>query len=199
MQRQLLVAGVPSGAQAFSGAWAVRTEADAPSCASGQWQELRLEVRGTPLSPAVPPPPAAAPSGPQLDMAMLDGILGYTGRANGSIVQYSVGRSESIMEMGHELLPSMGVATAINFQATGPNTAAITGDFVMTESEVNAVARALRANGIEVTAVHQHHLGEEPRLFYMHFWANDDPAKLAQGLRSGLDQTNSARLSPAGL
>jgi hypothetical protein len=88
----------------------------------------------------------------------------------------------------------MGVATAINFQPTGPSTAAITGDFVMTDTEVNAVARALRANGIEVTAMHQHHLGEEPRLFYMHFWANDDPAKLAQGLRAALDQTNSAAL-----
>ena len=57
---------------------------------------------------------------------------------------------------------------------------------------MNAVAQTLRASGIEVTAVHQHHLGEEPRLFYMHFWANDDPAKLAGGLRAALDQTNSA-------
>jgi Domain of Unknown Function (DUF1259) len=151
-----------------------------------------LSASGTPLSPAVPPPPPAAPSGSQLDMDMLNGILGYTGRANGSIVQYSVARSESIMEMGHQLLPAMGVSTAINFQPTGPTTAAITGDFVMLESEVGPVARALRANGIDVTAIHQHHLGEQPRLFYMHFWANDDPAKLARGIRAALDQTNSA-------
>src|ERR1700687_3296403 len=96
--------------------------------------------------------------------------------------------------MGHELLPAMGVATAIKLQPTGPSNAAITGDFVMPDAEVNAVARALRSNGIEVTAIHQHHLGEEPRLFYMHFWANDDPAKLAQGLRSALDETKSAAL-----
>jgi hypothetical protein len=163
---------------------------DALQLAQGLHQAL--SASGTPLSPAVPPPPPAAPSGPQLDMPMLNSILGYTGRASGSIVQYSIGRAESIMEMGHPLLPSMGVATAINFQPTGPSTAAITGDFVMTESEVNPVARALRANGIEVTAIHQHHLGEQPRLFYMHFWANDDPAKLASGLRAALDQTNSA-------
>jgi hypothetical protein len=151
-----------------------------------------LSASGTPLSPAFPPPPPATPSGPQLDMDMLNGILGSAGRANGSIVQYSIARPESIMEMGHELLPSMGVATAINFQPTGASTAAITGDFVMVESEVNGVAHTLRANGIDVTAIHQHHLGEQPRLFYMHFWANGDPAQLAHGLRAALDQTNTA-------
>jgi hypothetical protein len=163
---------------------------DALQMAQGLHQALSASA--TPLSPAVPPPAPAAASGPQLDMGMLDGILGYTGRANGSIVQYSIGHSSSIMEMGHELLPAMGVSTALNFQPTGPGTAAITGDFLMTDSEVNAVARALRANGIEVTAMHQHHLGENPRMFYMHFWANDDPAKLAEGLRAALDQTSSA-------
>jgi hypothetical protein len=152
-----------------------------------------LSASATPLSPSVPPPAPAPLSGPQLDMAMLDGILGYGGRANGSIVQYSVGRSESILEMGRQLLPAMGVATAINFQPTGAGTAAITGDFVLLGTEVDSVASTLRSNGIQVTAMHQHHIGEEPRLFYMHFWANDDPARLAQGLRAALDQTNSAR------
>jgi hypothetical protein len=151
-----------------------------------------LSASATPLSPAVPPPAPATPSGPQLDIGMLDGILGYTGRANGSVVQYSVPRAESIVEMGHQLLPAMGVTTVLNFQPTGASTAAITGDFALTGNEVEAVARALRANGIEVTAMHQHHIGEDPRLFYMHFWANDDPAGLARGLRAALDQTNSA-------
>jgi hypothetical protein len=157
-------------------------------------QELHqaLSASATPLSPAVPPPPPAAPGGQLLDIGLLDGILGYSGRANGSIVQYTVARSESIVEMGHLLLPAMGVATAINFQPTGPSTAAITGDFALTGPEVEPVASALRANGIDVTAMHQHHIGEEPRLFYMHYWANDDPAKLARGLRAALDQTNSA-------
>jgi hypothetical protein len=146
----------------------------------------------TPLSPDVPPPPAAAPSGPQLDMAALDSILGYS-------VQYSIARSETITEMGHELLPAMGVSTALNFQPTGPSTAAITGDFVMRDSEVNPVANALRANGIEVTAIHQHHLNEQPKLYYMHFWANDDPAKLATGLRAAVDQTASVAPAPQAL
>src|SRR5919202_3675076 len=94
-----------------------------------------LSPSATPLSPAVPPPPPAAPSGPQLDVGMLDGMLGHTGRASGSVVQYSIARAERITEMGHMLLPAMGVATAINFQPTGPGTAAITGDFVLMGSE----------------------------------------------------------------
>ena len=154
-----------------------------------------LASSATPLSPAVPQPPAAAPSGPQLDVGMLDGALGYNGKANGSIVQYTVARAETITEGGHELLASQGVATALNFQPTGPETAAITGDFAIVSGEVNPVAQALRANGIDVTATHQHHLSEQPKIYYMHFWANDDPAKLAVGLRAALDQTNSATAS----
>ncbi len=89
--------------------------------------------------------------------------------------------------------PSMGVATALNFQPTGNAKAAITGDFVLTGKEVNPVMKALRENGIEVTAVHSHMLTEEPRLFFMHFWANDDAAKLAKGLRAALELTNSKK------
>ena len=89
--------------------------------------------------------------------------------------------------------PSMGVATALNFQPTGNSKAAITGDFVLLGSEVNPVLQALRENGIEVTALHSHMLMEEPRLFFMHFWANDDALKLAKGLRAALDKTNSAK------
>jgi Domain of Unknown Function (DUF1259) len=155
-----------------------------------------LAPSATPLSPAVPPAPASPPSGPQLDVGMLDGILGFGGRANGSVVQYTIGRAETIIENGHELLPSMGVATALNFQPTGENTAAITGDFILLDSEVNPVAQALRANGIDVTAMHQHHIGEQPKVYYMHFWANDDPATLAGGLRTALDQTRSALQAP---
>jgi uncharacterized protein DUF1259 len=88
---------------------------------------------------------------------------------------------------------SMGTGIAINFQATGGGKAAITGDFVLTASEVNPVLLALREHGIEVTAVHNHMLNEEPRLFFMHFWANDDAAKLATGLRAALDRVNVAK------
>jgi hypothetical protein len=81
----------------------------------------------------------------------------------------------------------------MNFQPTGNGKAAITGDLVLTAQEVNPVLRVLRDNGIEVTALHNHMLDDEPRLFFMHFWANDDAAKLARGLRSALDKMNVAR------
>ena len=74
--------------------------------------------------------------------------------------------------------------------ALGPGKAAITGDFVLIASEVNPVIKALRENGIEVTALHSHMLTETPRLFFMHFWANDNALKLARGLRAGLDKVN---------
>src|SRR5262249_35788451 len=140
-----------------------------------------LAPSATPLSPAVPPPPAAPPSGPQLDTGLLDSILGLSGRANGAVVQYSIGRAETITENGHQLLPAMGVATALNFQPAGASTAAITGDFSLVGSEVESVAQALRSNGIDVTAMHQHHINEQPKIYYMHFWANGDPGTLAQG------------------
>jgi hypothetical protein len=96
-------------------------------------------------------------------------------------------------EDGMTVPPALGVATAINFQPTGDGKAAITGDFVLLGKEANPVMKALRDNGIQVTALHSHMLTEEPRLFFMHFWANDDAAKLARGLRVALDQTNSKK------
>ncbi len=128
-----------------------------------------------------------------LDVKKLDTILGRQGKLNGWVIQYSIPRSEKVMEHGIDIPASMGVATSINFEPTGMGNAAITGDFVMTAGEVNNVVRALRENGIAVTALHSHMLDEEPRLFFLHFWANDDAAKLAVGLRAALDKTNSAR------
>jgi hypothetical protein len=89
----------------------------------------------------------------------------------------------------------MGTATSINFQPTGNGRAAITGDFVLIGSEVNPVIRALRDNGIQVTAVHSHMLTEDPRLFFMHFWANDEAGKLAKGLRAALDKMDVKKTS----
>lgn len=142
------------------------------------------------------PPESAAPGAPQkidLNTDQVDQALGRKGKDNNGIYQVSAPRAESIKEGGMEIPPSMGVATAINFQPTGGGKAAITGDFVLIASEVNPVIAALRQNGIEVTALHSHMLNEEPRLFFMHFWANDDAAKLARGLKAALDKTNSAR------
>ena len=125
-----------------------------------------------------------------LDKAAIDRVLGAQGKDNGGVLQYGFPRAEKIKEAGMEVPPAMGSAIGINFQPTGGGKAAITGDFVLTAKEVNPVAKALRENGIEVTAVHNHMLDEQPRLFFMHFWANDDAQKLAKGLRAALDKVN---------
>ena len=128
-----------------------------------------------------------------LDTTELDQIMGRQGKASGGVYHFTVPRAEAITEAGMEIPPAMGTATAINFQPTGDEKAAITGDFVMTAKEVNPVIRALREQGIQVSALHNHMLEEEPRLFFMHFWANDDAQKLARGLRAALDQMNVAK------
>jgi len=124
------------------------------------------------------------------DSKQLDQIMGYNGKLNGGVYQFGIPRAEKIVDEGMEVPPAMGTATAINFQPTGSGKAAITGDFVLIPSEVNPVIQALRANSIEVTALHSHMINEEPRTLYMHFWANDDATKLARGLRAALDKTH---------
>jgi hypothetical protein len=147
----------------------------------------------TPLAPATTG--AAPPAQPAIDLdtAQLDQIIGAKGQANGGVYQFNVPRRDPIKEHGVELTPvgPMGVATAINFQSTGGGKAAITGDYVLIGEEVNPVIKELRANGIEITAIHSHMLTEQPRLIFMNFWANDDALKLARGLRAALNKTAS--------
>jgi len=142
-----------------------------------------------------PPPTPAAANPPELgfDSKQVDAILGRNGKNNNGVYQFAISRAEKVVEGGMETPSSMGLATSINFQSTGAGKAAITGDFVLIAKEVNPVIKALRQNGIAVTALHSHMLDEQPRLFFMHFWANDDAQKLAKGLRAAVDQTNSAK------
>ena len=146
-----------------------------------------LSVSKTPLEPSAT---SAQPPAIDLDTAQLDQIIGAKGQANGGVYQFGVPRRDPVTMDGMPITPAgpMGLATGIGFQPTGGGKAAITGDFVMVSSEVNPVIKTLRANGIEVTAVHSHMLDEQPRLFFMHFWANDDAIKLAKGLRGALDE-----------
>jgi hypothetical protein len=146
-------------------------------------------------TPLTPPAAPATPAPIDLDTAQLDAIVGAKGQANGGVYQFGVPRRDPVSENGMQIAPAgpMGLATAINFQPTGGGKAAITGDFVVAGEEVNPVIKALRASGIEVTAIHSHMLTEQPRLIFMHFWANDDAIKLAKGLRAALDKTASAK------
>jgi hypothetical protein len=129
----------------------------------------------------------------ELDTGKLDELIGVKGKVNGGVYQFSVPRRDPVTENGMPVPPPMGTATAINFQPTGDGKAAIAGDFVVTAAEVNPMIRALRENGIEVAAIHSHMLEENPRLFFVHFWANDDAIKLANGLRAALEKTAIAK------
>ncbi len=149
-----------------------------------------LAASKTPLGT---PAAAAAPPAIDLDTAKLETTIGVKGNNNGGVYAFGVPRRNDITMDGLAVTPPgpLGLATGIGFQPTGGGKAAITGDFVMIDEEVNPVIKALRDNGIEVTALHSHMLTEQPRLFFMHFWANDDALKLARGLRAALDKTAS--------
>lgn len=135
---------------------------------------------------------AAAPSTQvaqiDLDTAKLDQILGAKGKVNGGVYQFSLPRRDAVTENGMSVSPAMGTGTGINFQPTGDGKAAIAGDFVVTAEELNPMITALRQNGIEVVAIHSHMLQEQPRLFFVHFWANDNAVKLANGLEAALSK-----------
>ncbi|MBV9812442.1 MAG: DUF1259 domain-containing protein [Acetobacteraceae bacterium] len=146
-----------------------------------------LSESKTPMSA---PAPAASPAPPiDLDTAKVEEIMGAKGQVNGGVLQFGVPRRDPVTEGGVAIPPPMGSANAINFQPTGGGKAAVTGDFVLAGDEVNPVIRMLRQNGIEVTAIHSHMLDEQPRMFFVHFWANDDALKLAKGLRAALDKS----------
>lgn len=164
---------------------------------SGHGDEVKIAtaIRAALTRSATPLDTASSGPAPALDLdtAAIRTALGYGGRANGGVYGINVPRAETIRKGRNEVPASMGLATVMNFQPTGNGRAAITGDFVMIGSEVNKVIRALRRSGIAITALHSHLIGETPRLYFMHFWANDDAVKLARGLRAALNETNSRR------
>ena len=146
-----------------------------------------LQESKTPLE--APAKPASQPA-IDLDQAAIEKTLAAKATPNGGVLQFSIPRAEAIKEHGATIPPAMGMGTVVNFQPTGGGKAAITGDFVLIAKEVNAVLKTLRDNGIEVTALHSHMLDEQPRLFFMHFWANDDAQKLADGLKAALGKVS---------
>ncbi len=124
-----------------------------------------------------------------MDWGKTEETMGYSGKKEGNILKFSVPRNERIKDAGMEIPENFGVNSVINFQKVGDK-AAITGDFVLIPSEVNTVQKMLTKGNIVVTALHSHMLFEQPRLFFMHFWAVDDPIKLAGVLYEVLASTN---------
>jgi len=141
-------------------------------------------------------PASANPQPLALDAPALNRIIGARGTANGGVLQYSIPRAETIKDAGMVVPPSMGLGTVINIQPISGGRAVATGDFVLTGPEVPCVLNALRRNGIEVTALHNHLSQEEPRLFFLHFWGNGEAARLASGLKQALNETNVAVQQP---
>jgi hypothetical protein len=159
--------------------------------------KMATAIRSALSASKTPFDPPATTAGPapavDLDTAQLDQIIGVKGTATGGVYQFGVPRRDPITEGGMQVNGPLGGANAINFQPTGNGKAAITGDFLVTGNEVNPLIRALRAGNIEVTAIHSHMLNEQPRLFFIHFWANDDAMKLARGIRTALETTAIAK------
>ncbi len=127
------------------------------------------------------------------DVAAVEKIMGRPGNISGGVLHFGAPRAEKLTEEGMDTPPSMGAGTVINFQPTGNGRAAIAGDFAMTGKEVGPVMKVLEDNGVQAVALHSHALDDVPRLFYMHFWANDEVIKLAKAMRTALDETNVAK------
>jgi len=163
----------------------------------GDPEKMAAVIRSALSGSSTPFDAPATTAGPapavDLDTAKLDEIMGVKGTASGGVYQFAVPRREPAMESGMQVNTPLGGANAINFQPTGNGKAAITGDFLVTGNEVNPLIRALRAGDIEVTAIHSHMLDEQPRMFFIHFWANDDAVKLARGVRTALETTAIAK------
>jgi hypothetical protein len=132
-----------------------------------------------PSAPATPPPI-------DLNTAAIDAALGAKGTNAGGVYQVGIPRAQAVIAMGMAVPGPMGGAESINFQPLGGGKAAITGDFILVATEVQPVIRALRQNGIDVTAIHNHMLDDNPRMFFVHFWAHDDLNKLLTGLHAAL-------------
>jgi hypothetical protein len=148
---------------------------------------------GKSRTPLGTPAPAGPPAPIDLDTAAIFRALGASGRVNGGVLQFTLGRSEPVRENGHDVAPSMGVGTVINFQPTGDGNAAATGDFALLATELNPVIRTMQEHGIAVTAIHSHMTDETPRLTMMHFWAQGNATELARALGAALDKTKTKR------
>jgi hypothetical protein len=140
----------------------------------------------TPIMPPSNVPAGASAAKDDLPADAIQQAIGLKGTVSNGVLALSQARPETIQMMGVTLPPSMGMATAINFQSAGPGKVAATGDFVMVADEVNKVARALRQHDIAITALHNHMLHGSPELYFMHFWAVGDASKVASGLKAAL-------------
>jgi hypothetical protein len=147
-------------------------------------------IRDSKLFPANQPAPSAPPAvtgKENFDIPTLDAIVKYTGTVNGPTYKYTIGRSDlTVMMMGVEMTTNIGLNSWASF-AGKQDDAHIAGDIAMLQSEVNSVIKTLRAHNLEVVAVHNHMLGDDPHMIFLHYYGRGTAATLAQGFRAALD------------
>lgn len=153
----------------------------APALARG----IRNALNKT-ATPKSPPGGAASPPRVTLDTKRIEEIIGHPGQSGGGVFKITIGRT-GVKMGGVELTASMGLNTWAAFNGTDDR-AHVAGDVAMTAREVNRVIRALRKGGIKLTAVHNHMLDEEPRIFFLHYWGSGPAAELAETVRAAFDQ-----------
>lgn len=124
-----------------------------------------------------------------LNIPMLDSLIGHQGEMSKGVYKYTIGRPDVMLrEHGVPISSFMGFNTWAAWQGT-PEKAAVAGDFTMLMDEVQPVIKTLIENGIEVVAVHNHMVHEEPKIFFLHYWGVGPVEKLAKGLKAALDKT----------
>lgn len=155
---------------------------------AGLAQKIKSVISQTKIPLSQPKPNQTAQS--KINWSGVQSIMGTKGQMAGDILQISVPRADKVTENGDEIPTAMGMATSINFQKV-KDKAVTTGDFVLTGDEVNPVIKALVQHNIAVTAVHNHMLTDNPRIFFLHFWGNDTPENLAKGLKDAVAKTKS--------
>lgn len=134
---------------------------------------------------ATPPPATSAPAA-ALNAAALAKIIGTEGEQNGAVYKITIGRPDiNLREHGAVINARMGLNTWAAFTGSDAD-AMVAGDFAMKESEVTAVLKAMRANGLSVVAIHHHMTGSTPVVIFMHYYGTGPAAKLAQGVRAAL-------------
>ncbi len=155
--------------------------------ARGEIGKLATALKNILAQTTTPRAPSASEAKPAYDTKAIEGVFGKAGTVNGTVLGFTFPREHRISTHSVALAAGMGMATSINFQPS-PAGVAATGDFVLREAEVDGVIQALRAGGVTITAVHTHILDAEPRMIFLHFWAEGEPATVAKALKAALDQ-----------
>jgi hypothetical protein len=130
----------------------------------------------------------ASVSAGQIDVAKIAGIVGHEGEQSGPVYKITIGRDDlNVTEMGAKINARMGLNTWAAFFGSDAN-AEIAGDIAMLAQEINPVLKALRSNGLNVVAIHNHMTGGQPMIYFLHYWGTGPADKLAGGFKSALSE-----------